>query len=131
MSIIDKGFGVHGQALILRSKRAEVLASNLANVDTPNYKARELDFQAALDQAASTFRVALQRSHAAHFPPANGSVGGSELRYRVPHQPSLDGNTVDAQIEKGQFAENAVRYSASLQFLNNRIAGLLRVLREE
>jgi flagellar basal-body rod protein FlgB len=131
MSIIDNIFGVHGQALMLRSKRAEVLASNLANVDTPNYKAKDLDFQVALDQATSTLRVGLQGPHAAHFSAANGSLGSAELRYRIPHQPSLDGNTVDAQIEKGKFAENAVRYSASLQFLNTRIAGLLRVLREE
>ncbi|MGH8612059.1 MAG: flagellar basal body rod protein FlgB [Gammaproteobacteria bacterium] len=131
MSIIDKVFGVHGQALILRSKRAEVLASNLANVDTPNYKARDLDFQSALDEATSTLTVVPQSSHAAHFSTANGSVGSVELRYRVPLQPSLDGNTVDAQIEKEKFAENAVRYSASLQFLNARIVGLLRVLREE
>lgn len=130
-SNIDKLFGVHAQAMVLRSKRAEVLASNMANVDTPNYKAKDLDFQAALGQAKTSMAANVKQTHSGHLPGANQSVGDAHMRYRIPLQPSLDGNTVDAQLEKGKFSENAVHYSASLHFLNSRISGLIRVLREE
>lgn len=130
-SNIDKLFGVHAQALVLRSKRAEVLASNMANVDTPNYKAKDLDFKAALGQAKTSLAANMKRTDAGHLPGVNQTIGDAQMRYRIPLQPSLDGNTVDAQLEKGKFSENAVHYSASLNFLNSRISGLIRVLREE
>ena len=128
----DKLFGIHAQAIALRARRAELIASNLANSDTPQYKAKDIDFKAALSDAMKASPSAMVRTASNHLR-ANATALGTEfdINYRVPHQPSLDGNTVDEQIEKGEFATNAVRYMASLQFLEKRVQGLIRVLREE
>lgn len=115
-------FGQHAIALKLRSMRTEVLASNIANADTPNYKARDLDFGAVLGRA-QTERVAMQRTHAAHRD-TTGAAGGAELKYRLPHQPSQDGNTVQQDVEQAEFAENVLRYRASLTFLSGKIRTL-------
>jgi len=127
-TIIDRAFGVHAEALQLRARRGELLASNLANADTPNYKARDLDFRAALStaQAATT----LTTTHAGHLR-AQGGGGSAQTLYRVPGQPSLDGNTVDTQIEQSKFAENAVRYRTSLSFLSSKIHGLMTAIKGE
>lgn len=125
---LDAALGVHAQALSLRSRRAEVLAANLANVDTPGYKARDLDFAAELERAALP-AVTLTRTAAGHLG-ADPDTGGV-LKYRVPVQPSLDGNTVDGQLEHAEFAKNAIAYQASLQFLDSRIAGIRRALSGE
>jgi len=125
---LDDTFGIHANALMLRGQRARLLASNLANADTPGYKATDIDFQAALrNELKGT--TALQVTHAAHFPSPGGQ--GSEALYRIPYQPSIDGNTVDTQIEQAAFAENALGYEASLQFLNSRISGLIQAIRGE
>ncbi len=127
----EKLFGIHAQALALRARRAELLASNLANADTPNFKAKDIDFRAVLGEEMNG-SVGMQRTSSRHMPSAQGGgVDAMALKFRVPSQPSLDGNTVDEQIEKGEFATNAVRYMASLQFLEKRVQGLIRVLREE
>ena len=130
---IDSAFGIHAQAMQLRSRRAELLAANLANADTPNYKARDVDFKAVLQEAAGAqsggqLRVTHDR-HMAH-PRPEGPADGS-VAYRVPEQPSLDGNTVDPQVEKAAFLQNAVSYQASLRFLDGRVRGLLGALRGE
>lgn len=128
----DKLFGIHAQALNLRAQRTALLAANLANADTPGYKARDVDFRSVLDEQAMSGSVRLVRTHDAHT--ATPGVSGFDdvtLKYRIPLQPSLDGNTVDEQVEKSEFAANAVRYMASLQFLEKRVAGLIRTLREE
>jgi flagellar basal-body rod protein FlgB len=127
-TIIDRAFGVHAEALQLRSRRGELLASNLANADTPNYKARDLDFRNALKQAQSA--TSLATTHAGHIPVQNGAVSAQTL-YRVPSQSSLDGNTVDTQIEQVKFAENAARYRASLRFLSGKISGLMTAIKGE
>jgi len=106
-------FGVHGTALALRSQRMSVLASNIANAATPGYKARDLDFSDAL-----------RRSEA-------GADLGASLRFRVPIQNALDGNTVELATEQTAFAENAVAYRTTLSFLNGRINTLSRALRGE
>jgi flagellar basal-body rod protein FlgB len=126
----DKALGVHADALRVRSRRLELLASNMANADTPNYKARDIDFRAALSQASGQGGVGLARTHATHLPVQGGGVGGEPL-YRVPNQPSLDGNTVDPQLEQAAFSENAVQYQASLDFLNARFRGLRTALKGE
>lgn len=128
---IDSALGPMPEALILRGKRSELLASNLANADTPNFKARDFDFRAAMDQAHAG-QVALATTHANHIPlnDVNG-VGSAPLQYRVPNQPALDGNTVDAQVEQAAFAENAVNYQATLTFLNSRIKGLMGAIKGE
>jgi len=118
--------------LSLRAARAELLAKNLANADTPNYKARDMDFSSILSAAKGAQSVQVKRTNAQHLGGVNESgLQGASLKYRIPGQASLDGNTVDVQMEKSAFADNSVRYLASLRFLNMRINGLIRALREE
>ena len=128
-NIIDQAFGIHDQALQLRAERAQVLAANLANADTPGFKARDVDFKQAL-QTAHGLKSPLVTTHASHL---GGLDRGAqaELRFRVPLQPSLDGNTVDMATEQAAFSENSNRYLASLTFLNGRIRGLMTALRGE
>lgn len=128
---IDKLFGVHAKAMVVRGKRAEVLASNLANVDTPNYKAKDVDFKAALGQAQNSMAVKMQTTKAGHLDGGANGAGDLQVAYRNPLAPALDGNTVDAQVEQAEFAENAIQYQTSLQFLSSRISGLIRALKEE
>lgn len=110
----DSLFGVHGAALTVRSQRMGVLASNIANASTPGYKAKDIDFQAAL----------------ATIETPGGSMDSATL-YRVPLQPSQDGNTVELATEQTAFAENAVAYQTTLSFLNGRISTITRALRGE
>ncbi len=127
---LDSYLGVHATALKLRSQRTEVLAANLANADTPNYRARDIDFKSALAQAnGSGGGVHLATTKAGHIP--TSSVNGTaapELKYRVPLAPALDGNTVDTQLEQAAFAENSVRYQATLQFLSSKFRGLMTAI---
>ena len=125
----DKLFGVHLFAAQLREHRAGVLAANLANADTPHYKARDVDFGTVLEKATG-HALSLRTTHAAHVSP-NTSPGSTELKYRNPEQASLDGNTVDAHVEHAAFAENALQYQTSLQFLDSRIKGVLKALSGE
>ena len=118
---------IHPQALMLREKRSEILASNLANADTPNYKARDLDFTSVLKQAMPTKPV-MERTQEGHFA-SQQQLLGANLLYRNPSQVSLDGNTVESHIEQAKYAENAVQYQASLQFINDGFAGLMTALR--
>lgn len=127
MSTIRDHLGVHAQALVLRERRGGVLASNIAHAATPGYKARDLDFAATL--AAQTGRGPLGTSHAAHFATAAAPQGG--LAYRQPLSASLDGNTVELSVEQMEFAENSMRYQASLTFLNRKISGLAAAIKGE
>ena len=127
---LDHALGTHVQALTLQARRAELLGSNLANADTPNYKARDIDFHAALGAAQAQQTVALKVTHPAHIQAA-AAAGPTEVRYRVPTQASLDGNTVDRQLEQAAFAENAVQYQVSLAFLGGKLKSLLSALRGE
>jgi flagellar basal-body rod protein FlgB len=127
---LDKYLGLHAQALNLRSQRTELLAANLANADTPGYRARDIDFKSAMAQAnGATPSVRLQTTSAGHIAPTtiNGSPA-PELKYRTPLAPSLDGNTVDAQLEQSAFAENTVRYQATLSFLSSKFRGLMTAI---
>lgn len=127
MSTIRDHLGVHAQALMLREQRGGVLASNIAHAATPGYKARDLDFSAAL--AAQTGTAPLKTSHGAHFSTASAAQPG--LAYRQPLSPALDGNTVELSVEQMQFAENSMRYQASLTFLNRKISGLTAAIKGE
>ena len=118
MALGDDLFGVHGKALALRSQRMGLLASNIANASTPGFKARDIDFATALSAA--------EKAGASLASAAQGAT-----LYRVPLQPSLDGNTVELNTEQTQFAENAVAYQTTLSFLNGRIETLKRALRGE
>jgi flagellar basal-body rod protein FlgB len=118
MALGDDLFGVHGKALALRSQRLGLLASNIANASTPGFKARDIDFSEALA--------------AAEKPGANvSSAVEAATKFRVPLQPSLDGNTVELNTEQTKFAENAVAYQTTLSFLNGRIQTLTRALKGE
>jgi flagellar basal-body rod protein FlgB len=110
--LIDRHFGIHATALKLRSQRLDILASNIANAATPGYKARDLDFGAALSAAGNAQPMA-----------------APSLRYRLPVQASLDGNTVELSTEQTAFAENAIQYRASLSFLSGRIQTMMSALR--
>ncbi len=127
MQALSNIFGIHETALKLHGERLGVLAANLSNADTPNYKARDLDFAAVLKGEGGK-AMALKATHAHHMNTAGAiagaPAGGAEMKYRVPFQPSLDGNTVEVPIEQAAFSESAVRYQASLMFINRRIAGL-------
>ena len=109
----DGLFGVHGTALQIRGQRMGVLASNIANASTPGFKARDIDFKAALGAAEG-----------------RGDAAAATL-YRVPTQPSMDGNTVELATEQTAFAENAVQYQTTLSFLNGRIGQITRALKGE
>lgn len=111
------------RALSFRAHRNEVLSSNIANADTPNYKARDLDFGQAL-KSARLESVSLTTTSELHKQAWGTSKEGATMMYRVPSQPSLDGNTVSTDVEQAQFAENALQYRASLAFLDGSIRTL-------
>lgn len=121
--MFDNVFGIHERALIGRADRVGVLATNIANADTPNYKARDYDFANVL-AGESEGGLALTRTHVGHIPLAAESTTAGELKYRIPFQPSLDGNTVEAPVEQAKFSENAIRYQTSLDFIARRVSGL-------
>lgn len=139
---LDSYLGIHPQALKLSAQRSEVLAANMANADTPGYKAQDVDFKAALASsqlAANSGSLAMTASNSSA---ATGTFSGNQhiplmqttdsanalMKYRVPLAPSLDGNTVDAQVEQANFAQNAIRYQASLSFLNGKFRSLMTAI---
>ncbi|MBF8222248.1 MULTISPECIES: flagellar basal body rod protein FlgB [Halomonadaceae] len=133
---LSESLRFHQEALSLRNQRHEVLASNIANADTPNYKARDFDFASELSRVMSQGRAAgaglgLATTSARHLPGQGPASGLNDLLYRVPDQPSLDGNTVDMDRERTQFADNAVRYQAALTLINSRIQGLKNAMQPE
>ena len=116
---LDSYLGVHARALQLESRRTELLAANLANADTPGFKARDIDFKQAL--------AAASHAGAAGNAAGNGSLD-TVTQFRVPMAPSLDGNTVDVQLEQAAFAENNVRYQATLTLLNGKLRSLMTAI---
>lgn len=130
MSFTDGIFGSTARVMALRGQRLELIAANLANQDTPGFKARDIDFSAALQMASGGD---LRRTHARHLGSNGGMSGSGEaaVLYRVPGQPSMDGNTVEAQREHAEFMDNAIRYQATLNLLDSRIKGTQRAIRGE
>ncbi|GAB3285946.1 flagellar basal body rod protein FlgB [Parahaliea aestuarii] len=133
--MIDKlsaSLDFYQQALGLRHQRQQVLAANIANADTPHYKARDFDFAAELSRASDgSGDLRLATTDKGHIA-AGGSAGSaSNLLYRVPDQPSLDGNTVDMNRERTHFADNSVRYQSALTLANARIQGLKSAMQSE
>lgn len=124
----DSVFGIHEQALKLRARRSEVLAANLANADTPGYKARDFDFKAMLSREMPP-AVRLASTRQGHIQADNNIVPNTQMLYRNPQQPSLDGNTVEAEREQVEYSANAVSYQASLRFLEGRIKSLKTAIR--
>ena len=117
-------FGIHEKALLLYGDRVGVLANNLANADTPGFKARDIDFRAVLAQADPGAALPLAVTEPGHIALNAAGPSSAALKYRNPYQASLDGNTVEMPVEQAAFAENNVRYQASLGFINDDIADL-------
>lgn len=127
----DNALGIHPKALEVRDRRTELIASNLANADTPDYKARDLDFRAILQGASNegkSKQLPLKTTHPSHLTPKPPTPPTDAL-YRVPAQPSLDGNTVESEMEHVRFGENALQYQASLNFIGGDFQGLRSALR--
>ena len=132
---LDELLRFHQTALSLRAERQQVLASNIANADTPNYKARDIDFNSAFKDALSRSEPVpgpLTRTSPAHLGAvpgsANTTVSGALLQYRINQQGNVDGNTVDMDVERNQFADNALRYEAGITFVSGQLKSLLTAI---
>ena len=134
--MLDNYLRVNETAINLRAQRQQLLASNIANADTPNYKARDIDFSKSLQSAlarSDTSTTGLKKTDSAHLD-ANTKVDGSNgsdgatLMYRTSVQPNADGNTVDMDVERNQFSDNAVHYEAGLTLITSQIKDMLAVL---
>lgn len=131
MAGMDNALGVSQQVLAIRAQRMNLLASNIANTDTPNYKARDIDFKQAMESAKSEqgMRTAqLSISNQRHID-ASSSYLEDQVKYRVPSQLNLNGNTVESHREHAEFMDNAMKYQASLDLLNSRIKGLMNAIK--
>ena len=133
---LNEYMGFNEAALNLRAQRQQLLASNIANADTPNYKARDIDFASALQaQVAKNSGTPpagmLAKTAPAHML-ASGSgdflPNGTPVQYRIPAQGSADNNTVDMDVERNQFADNGLRYEAAVTFINSQIRGMLTAI---
>ncbi len=127
-----KGIGdylnLHATALTVRAKRNQVLASNIANAATPNFKARDFDYQAKINKDAGV--GPMRATDGRHFK-VSMQAATNQLQYRDPVNPSRDGNTVEMNVEQMEFSENVMRYQTTLTFLNNKITGLMSAIRGE
>lgn len=128
MGLIDQAFGASPQALSILSKRSELIAANLANADTPGYKAKDIDFRSALAAAKNERTGGMMASNPRHM---GDSAFEQSIGYRNPTQPSMDGNTVETDREHAAFMENSIRYQASLNFVDGKIKSILLALRGE
>ncbi len=123
----DKGFELHAKGMQLRAQRAEVIASNIANADTPGYKAKGMDFQKAMQQASQQQQMGMSKTNAKHFDVRTEI--NNIVDFRTPNQPDTgDGNTVDVQVERNLYLENSLEYQAGVQFLNGKIKALKSVI---
>ena len=128
MKSIQDHLKFHSEALALRSQRNEVLASNIANAATPNFKAKDLKFDEVLNVKLGLSE--LQTSDSRHFPVSVG-INDEGIGFRQNITPSQDGNTVELHVEQMQFSENVMQYQTSLEFLNRKIAGLRSAIKGE
>ena len=127
----ENGLGIHEQALRLRASRSAVLANNLANADTPGFKAKDIDFKSVLSgQLASTQGNSMQVTNNRHIG-HHGSTNQLDTFYRTPQQPSIDGNTVEEQIENAEYMKNSLAFQASFTFLNSKFKGLISAIKGE
>lgn len=131
---IGEDLGFYQKAINLRQQRQEVLAANIANADTPNYKARDFDFGSALKDAMGEGmrlpNTQLALTSARHIPAKAVTPDPAELLYRQPLQPSMDGNTVDMDVERVQFADNTLRYQSDLTVISGRIKTMMAALQQ-
>ena len=130
----DNYLGAFEDSLILRSRRSEIIASNIANADTPGYQAKDIDFKSAMSNALGTrseFKrdsLKMATTSSKHIQ-MNQNTFSADIMYRNPYQPSLDGNTVDAGVEKTEFSKNAIHYNASLRFLTGKFQSLTKAIK--
>lgn len=128
----DRALGIHDDALRFRSQRSAILANNLANMDTPNYKARDIDFKTALAKAsAPSSSLQLAATNTAHQRGVGLLSNGGDALYRTPSQPGIDGNTVEEHVEQASYMQNALDFQASFTFLNSKFKGLTSAIRGE
>lgn len=131
MNALDATLNFHQSSLRVRAQRQELLAANIANADTPNYKARDIDFSRAMADALNgndANSAALATTASQHLPGNTLESSLSNALYRKEVQSSIDGNTVDMDVERNQFTDNALRYEASLTMLNAKIKGLISAI---
>jgi flagellar basal-body rod protein FlgB len=131
---LDEDFRFFQQSIGLRAQRQQVLSSNITNADTPNYKARDFDFKAAmtkaLDERMRLPDTSLTLTSARHIPAKATTPDPTHLLYRVPYQPRLDNNTVDMDMERAHVADNTLHYLSSMQELTNRIRTMMTAIQE-
>jgi flagellar basal-body rod protein FlgB len=131
MASIEQSLSVFSQALNLRTQRHQVLASNIANADTPNYKARDFGFETAMQNAMSgrsdVGRVDMARTSVGHIA-RSGAGGSADFKYRSETQSAVDGNTVDMDVERAQITENAMQYQILTQLISNKFQGIRSAL---
>ncbi len=129
----DSALGIHESATLLRARRAEVLSNNIANADTPDFKARDLDFASLLKgEQSSASALSMQTTKAGHQQAmTDPSSLAADMMFRIPTQPSVDGNTVEVQEEMARYTENALDYQASFDFLNRKFKGLSKAITGE
>lgn len=134
-SKLDNTLNFHHQALSLRTARQELLSGNVANADTPNFKAKDIDFSSVLQEklAINTnniHKTELKITSPMHLSGSTEGIVNANTLYRVPLQPSADGNTVDMDVERTRFADNAIKYDASITFISNQFRNLLAAIQE-
>lgn len=132
---LDAALRFQQEALNLRAQRQEILAANIANADTPGYQARDIDFASQLKNVMDRGRaqgntVALTLTSANHIPAKASTAPSTQLLYRIPDQPSMDGNTVDMDRERTQFADNALKYQTDVTLMSGQIKGMMSVLQQ-
>ena len=131
---LDSSLRFHQEALNLRARRQEVLSANIAHADTPNYKARDFEFSATLSQAVERGRqsmsVSMATTSSRHITGEAQVAGGADLLYRTPNQSSIDGNTVEMDVERVNFADNAMHYEANLTIISSKIKSLLSAVQQ-
>jgi len=128
MDSIKKQLTFFGSALNIRNRRNDIIASNIANSATPNYKARDINFLDEFKKVTNTGDIKI--THSNHIPTKNYNISGKAF-YRDPVIASLDGNTVELSVEQMQFAENTMRYRTTLNFLNGKITKMISAIRGE
>ncbi|WP_299514694.1 flagellar basal body rod protein FlgB [uncultured Limnohabitans sp.] len=127
MNLLNQALGVHEQALQVKSRRLEVLAQNIANADTPHYKARDIDFKAVMSEAQQQ-ETSMTATSSGHFGMGQG-LDADGMRFRTPFNTAFDGNTVEMSVEQAQYGKAAADYQATLNFLESRVSGIRKALR--
>ena len=134
MDKLNAALNFNREALNLRAQRQEVLASNIAHADTPNYKARDIDFSSRLTEAVERGRASQSMSMSVtssrHIRAEAQAMPDQNLLYRVPNQSSIDGNTVEMDVERINFADNALRYESNLTVLSSKIKTLMSAVQQ-